>query len=240
MSRFALILALPVALAAQVVTIRLEPETERLFEDYRKAAESQMDWKARFGAAKPGDIQIAPVVKDGAIDIKSGMIHDWAAGTIVPGKSVEKVLALLQDYANYKNVYAPEIRESRVLGRDGNHWRVYFQIVKKKAFTVIIDGEYEIEYKALSEGRWAVISRATKLSEVEGGKALDPNHGFLWKLNSYWLIEPRREGVYLECRAMSLTRDIPNGLGWMLRPMVTKLPRESLNFTMEATARSIR
>ena len=50
-------------------------------------------------------------------------------------------------------------------------------------------------------------------------------HGFLWRMNAYWLIEPRPEGVYLECRSLSLSRSIPAGLGWLIEPFVTSVPK---------------
>jgi hypothetical protein len=58
-------------------------------------------------------------------------------------------------------------------------------------------------------------------------------------LNAYWLLEQRPEGVYLECRSISLSRDIPAGLGWAIRPMMTTVPRKSLHDTLEATARAV-
>ena len=60
-------------------------------------------------------------------------------------------------------------------------------------------------------------------------------HGFLWKLDSYWRFEERDGGVYLECQAVSLTRDVPAGLGWLIDPIVRNLPRESLVNTLRAT-----
>ncbi|HEV3317371.1 MAG TPA: hypothetical protein VG488_10395, partial [Candidatus Angelobacter sp.] len=53
--------------------------------------------------------------------------------------------------------------------------------------------------------------------------------GYLWRLNTYWRFQEKDGGVYLQCEAVSLTRDIPIGLGWLLRPLVTKIPKESLN-----------
>ena len=47
------------------------------------------------------------------------------------------------------------------------------------------------------------------------------------------------DGVILQCEAISLTRDIPTGLGWMVGPFVTKIPRESLEFTMTATRAAV-
>jgi len=43
----------------------------------------------------------------------------------------------------------------------------------------------------------------------------------------------------MECRAISLTRDVPVGLGWMLEPIIQKFPRESLIHTLEATRQAL-
>ena len=69
----------------------------------------------------------------------------------------------------------------------------------------------------------------------EGGKG----GGYLWRLNSYWRFEERDGGVYLECESVSLTRDIPFGLGWAVGPFVTSLPRESLEFTLDTTRKTL-
>jgi hypothetical protein len=56
-------------------------------------------------------------------------------------------------------------------------------------------------------------------------------------MNTYWRFEEKNGGTYVECRSISLTRDIPVGLGWLIGPYVTSVPRESLTFTL-ATTRS--
>jgi hypothetical protein len=56
-------------------------------------------------------------------------------------------------------------------------------------------------------------------------------------MNTYWRFEEKDGGTYVECRSISLTRDIPAGLGWLIGPYVTSVPRESLTFTL-ATTRS--
>jgi hypothetical protein len=61
----------------------------------------------------------------------------------------------------------------------------------------------------------------------------------LWRLNSYWRFEERDGGVYVECRAISLTRDVPTGLGWIVEPIVRKLPRQSLINTLTATRQAL-
>jgi len=39
----------------------------------------------------------------------------------------------------------------------------------------------------------------------------------------------------MQCEALSLTRDIPWGLGWLLKPLVTKIPKESLDRALGQT-----
>jgi hypothetical protein len=55
------------------------------------------------------------------------------------------------------------------------------------------------------------------------------------RTNSYWKFEEKEGGVYIECESISLTRDIPTGLGWLIKPFVTSIPKESLEMTMGST-----
>jgi hypothetical protein len=52
-------------------------------------------------------------------------------------------------------------------------------------------------------------------------------------------MEERDGGVYVQSEVASLTRDIPTGLGWMIKPFVTDIPRESLTFTLQATRKAV-
>jgi hypothetical protein len=90
-------------------------------------------------------------------------------------------------------------------------------------------------------------SYTTRIAEVENAgshkeRVLPPDtgHGFLWRLFSYWRFEERDGGVYIECRGISLTRDVPFGLGWAIEPIIQKLPQESLIKTLEATRTALR
>lgn len=224
-------------------TVRLDPKTEQAFDEYRKAAESKLDGRPRFPAGlKPGRVYIDPAHGKGITDVPGGLIHDWVAATVVHGATVEKALAVLQNYANYKKIYSPEIADSRLVRRDGDLFQIQLRMVKKNVLTVILNGEFDVQYRLLGNGRWIVQSRSTRIAELEGDHELPPgsDRGFLWRLNAYWLIEPRPEGVYLECRSISLSRDVPFGLNLMVKPFLTSVPRESLQKTMDATVRALR
>jgi hypothetical protein len=241
MDRAALLVAFAGLPALAQFNIHLSPQTLKAFDEYVAGAEKSMDWKPRFTTEKPGEIRVDPVARDGAIDVPSGMIHDWSAAAIAPRASVAKVLNLLQNYAAYQHIYAPEIAESHLLKREGSHWYPRLQLVKRKGITVRLNSDFDVEYRPLDDGRWAVLTHSTRIAQLSGKDELEPDTGggFLWRLNSYWLIEPRPEGAYLEFRTISLTRDIPSGLGWVIRPMVNGLPRESLQKTLEATLRAL-
>ena len=245
MKKFLILPVLAVAttppLAAQFQT-RLSPRTDQAFGDYRKATEARFDGRPRFPSGlKPGQVEIVPASGQGFSNVPDGMIHDWIAATVVPGATVDNTLAVLQNYADYKNIYRGAVTDSKLLGRDGDLWRIHLRMVKKQIFTVVLNAEFDVQYRALGNNRWSVLSRSTRVAEMDGDRELPPGRGrgFLWRLNSYWLVEPRPEGVYLECRAISLSRDIPFGLG-LVEPFLTSVPRESLQETMQATLRALR
>ena len=238
----ALALAATAPLAAQFQT-RLSRQTEQAFEDYRKTAESKLDGRPRFPSGlRPGQIEIVPTKNGGPIEVPDGLIHDWTAAVVVPGATVDKSLAVLQNYAAYKKIYKPDVSDSKLLSREGDLWHVYLQLVKKNVLTVVLNGEFDVQYRQLGSNRWALTSRSTRIAELDGDRELPPGggHGFLWRMNAYWIVEPRPEGVYLECRVVSLSRNIPFVLSLAVKPFVSSVPRESLQSTMEATLRALR
>ncbi len=174
--------------------------------------------------------------------VPDGLIHDWIGAVLVPGSTIEDTLALIQDYDNHKNIYKPEVMASRLIRHHGDDFQIYLRLLKKKIITVVLDTEHQVHYLSLDRSHSLCRSYTTRIAEVEdaGGpkeRTLQPDtgHGFLWRLYSYWRFEERDEGVYIECRAISLTRDVPFGLGWAIEPIVQKLPQESLTKTLEAT-----
>ena len=233
-------LALP-ALAAAPLTTRLSSESTRAYDDYVKGAEAKFDWRGHVPLGKNG-VNIVPGALNPTIALSGAIIHDWVAAEVVPNVTVEQVLAVLQSYGNYKRLFASQITDSKVYSHHDNQWRIYLKLYKKAVLTANLATEYDVEYRCLGEGRWAMLSHSTKVAEVEDGVLLPEGtgHGFLWRLNAYWVLEQRPEGVYIECRAISMSRDVPVGLGWALRGVVAKLPRESLRDTLESTARALK
>ncbi len=177
-----------------------------------------------------------------ALEVRDGLIHDWIGAVFVPRATLDKALNLLADYNNHAALYGPEVMASRTLERDQDHYRIFLRLLKKKVITVVLNTEHDVRYFRLDKTHAHSRSYSTKIAQLEGPgepgereKPVGDDNGFLWRLNSYWRMEERDGGVYLECLAVSLTRDIPTGLGWMIEPVIRDLPKESLVKTLEAT-----
>ena len=243
-----------------VKAVQLKPETVDAFETYIRQAEAEMQptlagagpflWSdaapERAKHVRQGKIVAETWLGKGPVRVPDGLVHDLIGAAFAPGATIGEAVALLQDYDKHKNVYKPEVMQSKVIGRQGNDFQIYLRLLKKKIITVVIDTDHSVHYEALSPTRWTCRSYSTRICEVEdAGKKkekvlpADAGFGFLWRLYSYWRLEERDEGVYLECRAISLTRDIPKALAWIIDPIVGKLPRESLANTLKATRQGL-
>jgi hypothetical protein len=256
--RNCLFLFLPLSLYGQL-TVKLGPETVREFDKYVLGSETAMQrrWKGEQpflmmddsasdrAEVRKGDIFIRQITPKSGLKIPSGIVHDWAAGTFIKGATLEQARNLVVDFDRHKKIY-PEVVDSRLLLNAGSMRRGYHRLMKKKVLTVVLNSEYEVQMHHAGPNRAYTVSHSKKITEIDDpGKKSErelpegEDHGFLWRLNAYWRFESTPEGVYAECQAISLTRDVPAGLSWIVNPFVQDMPRESLRSTMEATREAL-
>jgi hypothetical protein len=121
------------------------------------------------------------------------------------------------------------------------------RVRQRHVIEVVMDTEYAVEFERAGVGRGWSASRSTRIAEVEGAGtrgervlSAEEEHGFLWRQNTYWSYEERDGGLYMQVESVSLTRAIPVGLGWAVRPFVESVPRESLEFTLRAVCGALR
>jgi hypothetical protein len=176
------------------------------------------------------------------VDVPGGLVHHWVGLVFVPRARVDQAVALLQDYDRHAEIYHPAVARSKLLTRNNDTFRVHLRFFMKKGITVVLNSEHEARYTQAGPER--VYSRivSTRIAEVEDpgtpGEREKPagrDGGYLWRLNTYWRFLERDAGTYVQCESISLTRGIPVGLGWLIGPFVTSIPRESLEFTLETT-----
>jgi hypothetical protein len=159
---------------------------------------------------------------------------------------VDQALTLLQDYDRHAEIYRPAIARSQLLSRDGDVFRVYLRFYMKKVITVVVNTENEARFTRPGPDRAQSRIYSLRVAEVaDPGTPQEREHpigndgGYLWRLYTYWRFLERDGGTYVQCEAISLTRGIPPVLGWIIRPFVTSIPRESLTFTLETTRKTL-
>lgn len=235
-----------------VSAAELKPATSAAFDRYLRETEQRLDahkgqlWADeaadRVRRVRGGEIVVQPFHAKALVDIGDALIHDWVGSIFLPGVTVEQTLRFVQDYDKSKQFFKPEVVDSKLLSHEGNHYRVFMRLVKKKVITVTLDTEHAVDYEQIDAQKWRSASRTTRISQVEHAGKRDENalppgtgDGFLWRLNSYWRFQERDGGTWVECQAISLTRDIPTGLGWLIEPIIKSLPRDSLQNTLRGT-----
>jgi hypothetical protein len=196
---------------------------------------------------KRGDVVMRHInASGGTAEVSGGMIHDWEGAVFIPGTKLQAVLAILQDYDHHATYFAPDVESARIEARDGDHFRVFMRFRRTNVITVVLNTEQEITYFRDSPGKAHSRSSAVRIAEVEnpGGKPEKENppgkdNGFLWRMETWWRLQEKDGGVYLQSQAVSLTREIPSGLAWAVEPFVTTIPKESLEFTLQATRKAV-
>jgi hypothetical protein len=241
-----------VAVVAPVGAAELKPATVAAFDRYVRTTEARMaselsssDRFIRAGRPTPGELLIARLrTPDGGkeIDVPDGLIHHWVGVVFVPGATVDRAVALLQDYDRHADIYKPNVARSKTLSRDGDAFRVYLRFFMKKVIAVVVNSEHDARFFRPARDRAHSRIYSTRIAEVENPdtsrereKPVGNDSGYLWRLYSYWRFLERDGGTYVQCESISLTRGIPTGFGWLIGPFVTSIPRESLTFTLETT-----
>ena len=221
---------------------------EGLPQDRRAAAEARLRAGEvvieRLDMLDPGRASAAGDGKP--VSVPGGMIHHWIGTVFIPGATLAQTLALEEDYDHHQIYFRPDVVRSKIERHDGNDFLVELRFYKKKVITTVLDTEHEVHYTLVDATHAWSRSRTTRIQEVddagERDERLEPeghDRGFLWRMNTYWRFEEKDGGTYVESQSISLTRDIPTGLGWLVGAYVNSVPRESLAFTLATTRTAV-
>lgn len=202
-----------------------------------------------YAALKRGEVQMKrlEMLEGGKpIACPGGLIHHWTGVVFIPGARLDDVLNMLEDYDRHSIYYGPDVERSKIESRSGDHFRVFLRFRRHKVITVVLNTEHEIDYFRDNPERAHSRSSAVRIAEVENTGKSDERErppeddgGFLWRMETWWRMEERDGGVYVQSEVASLTRDIPVVLSWMIKPFVTSIPKETLTATLVATRKAV-
>ncbi len=247
---------------------KLKSETQQAFERYVKLTDARnQEELARgtnllwvdglsdpqrieaYAALKRGEVKMQKLEtreNGSAIPCPDGLVHHWVGVVFLPGASLHHVLEVLEDYDRHFVYYSPDVERSKIESRDGDHFLVFLRFRRHKVVTVVLNTEHQVQYFHDAPGRAHSRSSTVRIAQVENPGKSDEREkkpgdddGFLWGMETWWRMEERDGGVYVQSEVVSLTRDIPTGLGWLIGPFVTGIPKETLTFTLEATRKAV-
>jgi len=176
-------------------------------------------------------------------ETSGSLLHHWRGTAFAPGATAADFERLLTDFNAYPKNFSPQVLQASVLSQQGGHTFAAMRVRQRHIITVVMDSTYDITSGRLDARHGYSISQSTRISELDPktNRALTAaeEHGFLWRLNTYWSYEERDGGLYLQIESVSLTRAIPTGLGWAIGPYIESIPRESLEFTLRSAVNAI-
>ena len=242
--RFSLILLL--GAQVRLPTAKLKPEAIAAFDRYAAKAEAKLSAEAvREPKLRSGELKIESGLRGSQAQAPGAMIQDWIGRIFIPGATLAQVQSVLQDYANYKNFYKPKVIESKELEHHDGEYDVFLRLYEKHILTVVLnttitfgthagraasDHHLALHAHRGSEGSRQVVRRGTA-----GGQRF----GISMALEFLLAIRAADGGVYARCEAISLSRDVPFGLGWMLNGFLESFPKESMMNTLRGTRSAI-
>lgn len=172
------------------------------------------------------------------ISIDGGLINHWRGTVFVPKVQLDHLLRVLQEPQTDQHKQE-DVLSSRVLARNGDSQKVFLRLRRTKFVTVVYDTEYDVDYKRLAADRALSNSISTKVVEIENAgtpreRALPEgnDHGYMWRLNSYWRYKQLDDGVLVQIESLTLSRDLPAIIGPLIRPIVNSTARESMSRTL--------
>jgi hypothetical protein len=258
---------LPGLIGTSARAAQVKPETVAAFESYVAVSEARMDddlrlnqflvvdrlpdlqRKEAYDQLQRGEIYIEELhtQKDHhPILIPSGLIHHWAGVIFIPKATLSETNAVLQDYDNEPDIYKPEIRRAKLIQQNGNESKICLQLYNKSIITVVLNEYSDVTETHIGSTRIQSVSRSTRIAEVVNPGSSDEHertdgndHGFMWRLYSYWRIEEKDGGVYVQNESITLSRTVPALLAWLVNPLTKSIPRDVLRDMLTDTQKAV-
>jgi hypothetical protein len=196
---------------------------------------------------RQGELLIEQITPSTATDLPGAMLYHWRGTAFAPGAKAADFERMMKNFDAYPQKFSPQVLQSRILSQQGDIFKVTMRVCQKHVITVVMDTSYDVTFARIDPLHGYSLSRSTQISEIDSpgtrhelALTSSEEHGFLWRLNTYWSYEERDGGLYMQIESVSLTRSIPTGLGWAIGPFIQSVPRESLEFTLRSTCNALR
>lgn len=248
------------AAAARACVAQPAPAADAAFDSYICMLETRLAGQhhshASFVAAtapasqfetrlRQGDVIVENIAPKGS-DLPGALLHHWRGTALIPGTGAADFDHLLRDFEAYPHFFAPQVLQAKASSTSTDQFQASMRIRQKHVLVVVMDTTYDVDFGTLDPQHRYSISHSTRIAEIASAGTADEHslkpseaHGFLWRQNTYWTYEERDGGLYIQIESVSLTRSIPSGFGWALRPFVESVPRDTVEFTLRAARNAL-
>src|SRR5262249_31520070 len=180
------------------------------------------------------------------IPVPGGLIHHWLGAAFIPGATLVQTKAVLEDYENQKTSYYPDVRKSRLVSQQGNTRDVFLQFKSKPLVTSLFNVNLPPTSTDYSPKQTQIRACSTRVADVEifgtpEERELAPadSRGYLWQLCTWWHIEERSGGTYIQVEAIELSRTVPFVFAWLVNPIIRDVPKTFLSHLLAATRKAV-
>jgi hypothetical protein len=180
-------------------------------------------------------------------DVPSGLIHHWVGAMFLPGVTLDDVNAVFNDYDHYPDFYRPRVVKVKVLRQTDDYQKITTLVVQRTfGVTGAVEADDEIHIIKLDARRVYSLSNATRVQEIADygqpeERLLSENQGpgYVWRTVSMNRLEQRDGGVYIEMEMIGLSRGIPIGFRWLIKPLIEHMPRTIMLETLQDTRNAV-
>lgn len=255
----ALLVGIVVVAQGAAAAATLQQRTIEAWTTYVAATEARIErelaspdrFLAADGTTRPDELQrrlgdgritlarISTTRPDGTpIEIPDATLQHWRAMVLLPGVALGPLLDVLQHPPEHEP-FQEDMLALKVLRRQPDTVDLFIRLSRSRIVTVTYDTEHHVEYRRYGATRASSRSVATRIVEIEtdgtpGRRAVPAaeDHGYLWRLNSYWRYQQVASGVVVEMESLTISRSVPSVVRFIVEPMVDRIARESIERTL--------
>lgn len=239
-TEIAIAILLAVLSTAAAFTTRLQQDTIRAWDRYvtQFDRKNPIDQLLHEGGFEPVLTDLNPEGHGAGEDVPGGYIHHWRGVMRLSGAPTERVVAALEDYPDWRDIYSPDVKLAAAAPVQVEDGRGYdLRLVSEQTDGLLhfaFDAHFRVRFRRV--GDWTLIdSHSYQIRESNSGHApytdLLPegnDHGIAWRINTYWRLREINGAAYAECQVITLSRKPLFGTTGHIKTRA----RESLESTM--------
>jgi hypothetical protein len=164
----------------------------------------------------------------------------------LPNATLAQTKSVLEDYDHQKENYFPDVRQSKLISQNGSSGEVFLQFYSKTIITAVFNAYFSSQTTDYNATTTSIRSCSTRVADVDNfGKPdeheLSPaeSRGYMWELCTWWHIEERDGGTYIQVEAIELSRTVPIAFAWIVNPIIRNVPKTFLSHLLSATQKAV-